>query len=299
MKIKITLLCVVFISSLYSLSACDSCASGLNSSGVGLLSTYRQNFVGVAWQRSMFDSASAHSSGSKDRFQTMEIRIRYQISDRWSLGLRQPFKYNTRIENEDKRTLKGISDTRLMVNYNIVNNGMVTDDISINIETSMGIKLSLGDYRPRIQDENLPENFNISNGAYGYIIQATPVLTKGNIGLLGNVYYQHNFESNNGYQFGDQLSSQLVLFYRKTIADTYTLLPFAGIQYEHVAQDHYATEFSVNGTGGHGTYAVTAINFKTDRASLELSYNIPISGSFSGDEVEAKGKMSALATFFF
>jgi len=250
------------ISSLYSVYACDSCASGLNSSGVGLLSTYRQNFVGLSWQRSMFETSSDHGHGSKDRFQTVELRLRYQISQRWSVELRQPFKHNTRIEKEDKRVLQGISE-------------------------------------PRIQDENLPENFNISNGALGYIVQATPVLTKGNLGLLGNVYYQHNFESSNDYLFGDQLSTQWVMFYRWTVSDIFTLLPFAGVQYESVSQDRYATEYTVNGTGGNGTYAVTAINIKTDKYSLELSYNLPMSGSFSGDKVEAKGRFGALATFFF
>ena len=299
MKQKITMLCVVLISSLYTLSACDSCASGLNSSGVGLLSTYRQNFVGVSWQRSMFDTSSDHSTGSKDRFETVEIRIRYQVSDRWSISFRQPFKNNTRIENKSERALRGISDTKLMVNYNLINNKSLTEDLTLNVEASVGTKLSVGDYRPRIQDENLPENFNISNGAYGYILQATPVLTKGDIGLLGNIYYQHNFESSNGYHFGDQLSTQWVMFYRWLVADNYTLLPFAGVQYEHVSQDRYATEYSVNGTGGSGTYAVAAINIKADKFSLELSYNLPLAGSFSEDEVEAKGKYGALATFFF
>ena len=296
---KITTLCVVLVSSLYSLSACDSCASGLNSSGVGLLSTYRQNFVGLSWQRSMFDSSSTHSTGSKDRFQTLELRIRYQISDRWSVTLGQPFKYNKRIEEGGHRVLKGISDTKLFVNYSILQNEPVGDDLALSLESSIGIKLAVGDYRPSIQDENLPENFNLSNGAYGYILQMTPVLTKGNIGLLGNVYYQHNFKSSNDYQFGNQFSTQWVMFYRKTIAEKYTLLPFAGIQYEHVTQDHYATEYEVNGTGGSGLYAVTAVNFKADKGSLELSYNIPITGSFSGDEVDAKGKIGAMATLFF
>ena len=97
---KITILCVVLISSFYSLFACDSCASGLNSSGVGLLNTYRQSFVGISWQRSMFDSSATHSIGSKDRFETVELNVRYQFSDRWSFSLRQPFKINTRIEDE-------------------------------------------------------------------------------------------------------------------------------------------------------------------------------------------------------
>jgi len=246
MKQKITMLCVVMISSLYSVYACDSCASGLNSSGVGLLSTYRQNFVGLSWQRSMFETSSDHGHGSKDRFQTVELRLRYQISQRWSVELRQPFKHNTRIEKEDKRVLQGISDTKLMVNYNLINNKSLTDDMTLNLETSLGVKLSVGDYRPRIQDENLPENFNISNGALGYIVQATPVLTKGNLGLLGNVYYQHNFESSNGYLFGDQLSTQWVMFYRWTVSDTFTLLPFAGVQCESVSQDRYATEYKKN-----------------------------------------------------
>jgi len=89
------------------------------------------------------------------------------------------------------------------------------------------------------------------------------------------------------------------MFYRWLVADNYTLLPFAGVQYEHVSQDRYATEYSVNGTGGSGTYAVAAINIKADKFSLELSYNLPLAGSFSEDEVEAKGKYGALATFFF
>lgn len=296
---KITLLYVILISSFLSVSACDSCASGLNSSGVGLLSTFRQNFVGISWQRSMFDSSSDHTIGSKDRFQTFELKIRYQFSERWSITLGQPFKYNKRIEGGDERVLKGISDTKIQVNYSFFQNQLLLDDLELSLETSVGMKMSVGDYRPRIQDENLPENFNISNGAYGYIFQITPVLTKGNIGILGNVYYQYNLESSNGYHFGNQLSTQWVVFYRKAISDNFTLLPFVGIQYEHVAQDRYVTEFDVNGTGGQGTYAVTAVNFQMNKGSLELSYNIPMSGSFSEGEVEAKGRLGASSTFFF
>lgn len=296
---KITILCVILTSCIYSLSACDSCASGLNSSGIGLLNTFRQNFIGVSWQRSMFDSSASHELRSKDRFQTLELAIRYQLSDRWSIGLRQPIKFNTRIEGRDKRVLNGISDTKLMIGYNIFSNTPLNDDLVLTIESSLGVKLPVGRYQPKIQDENWPENFNIRNGAYGYIFQLTSILAKNDIGYLTNVYYQYNLDSTDGYRFGNQLSTQCVIYYRKKIANQITLLPFGGMQYEYVAQDRYPTEYLVEGTGTNAIYVVTAVNFKATFGSLELSYNLPLAGTFSGDEVEAKGKIGAVATYFF
>ena len=72
--------------------ACDACGCSVNGVGVGLMATYRQNFLGFQYQYAPFRSTLEHAQGATDYFHSFELMTRFRVFRRFNLQLNQPYR---------------------------------------------------------------------------------------------------------------------------------------------------------------------------------------------------------------
>lgn len=277
--------------------ACDVCGSA--GIGIGLLTDYKSNFLRWSYNQSKFQSVAHHENQSTDNFHQMKLSMRYTVLDKVHLMVQLPYSINTRTDNASGSTVKntGIADANIRSNYTVVNRN-ITAKTSLYIESGLGLILPCGKYDARIYDRNLPENFNIGRGAFGYTTQTNAVLTKANYGLINNYIVQLNGNSTNGYHFGNQFSAQLTAFKEIAIKQL-KWIPNVGINYEFVSTDRYKNKKVVASTGGQGLLSTIATNFKTENWLAGFTYSIPLSGNYSDGMANAKSRISCQFSYLF
>ena len=280
------------------LMGCDSCGS-VGGNGIGLMSAYKNNFIGIGWQYASFRGVPEHGDGSIDHLHTLELSLRYHVKDRFKVLFYQPFRINNRNVNGQTDGLNGFSDTRIIGSYSLLKDVTIGTKINVFLEIGAGVKLPVGKYNAKIQEVNLPENFNPGNGSWGYLFQPSLVLTLKKAGLVVNGYYQHHSKSTSDYQFGHQLSTQVLFFWEKRLSNNFNLVPNAGINSEWISTDHYANGKRVEGTGGKGTYFSAGINFKTNQWIIGATYDHPLVHHYSNGEVDAKHRLAAQVAYIF
>ncbi len=281
----------------YLLPACDVCGVGAGNS-FGLLSAFKNNFIGIAWQTSRFDAVPGRGSSS-DEFQVLELSCRYHFAPRLYAQLHQPYRWHIRQGGEGEQQLSGLSDTRLLVGYTLLEKEPLWQDLSMFLQIGGGVKFPFGKYDENLHDHNLPENFNIGNGAWGFVFEPTAIWSYKNAGLLLKTYYQHNAHSLGGHRFGDQWASQMTVFYEIELSEQWWLTPNAGVVQESIFKDRYANGRVVEETGSNGWFANAGVRLRFDDWVGTVGYQIPLSGRFADDAVEARGRISAQLSFLF
>jgi hypothetical protein len=282
--------------------ACDVCGCAASGIGIGLMTDYRSNFIRLSYFDSHFSSNPEHGHlNSSDVFTRMSFSFRYSFKKLPKLKVigEVPYGFNFRNDSGTETSIKGFSDTRLIVNYTLLNTMAKNMKTAFYLEAGGGLSLPTGKYNADIVfDENLPENFNIGNGSLGYIFQMNAVLSHDKYGLLINTNYQLNSHTKEGYHFGNQLSSQLAAF-REFPVGEFALIPNAGLLYERISSNAYKNGNTVPETGGEGLFFSSAINVKTEKWLAGVSYSLPIDHHYSGGAVDAGGKLAAHISYLF
>ena len=279
--------------------ACDACGCSVGGSGMGLLTAYKNNYVGIGWQWSSFTASSEYESNTKDNFHILQLSARYYIVDKFKVQLSLPFRFNIRQSLGEKTSLNGISDARLLGSYILLQDTKVGNKSRLFIELGAGIKFPTGKYDAHIHDKNLPENFNMGNGSFGFIVEPNLVFTFGKTGLVLGGSYTHHAKSRSKYRFGHQLQSQLIVFFEKNVSPAVKIVPNVGVKTEWITQDVHANGKAVHATGGTGAFASVALNLKGKAWLAGVSYAHPFLGKYSDGEVDVGGRVACQVSYIF
>ncbi|MEZ4962366.1 MAG: hypothetical protein R2830_21235 [Saprospiraceae bacterium] len=280
--------------------ACDACGCSVNGVGVGLMATYRQNYIGFQYQYAPFASTLEHTQDTRDYFHSFELTLRFRVWKRLNLQLNQPYRLNLRTHSEADGTRSGLGDTRLIANYILLNQVPLGKSFKLYAEAGGGVKAPTGNFDPNLHDENnLPENFNPGNGSWAGLLQTNLVLSHKNAGLTISGTFQHNSSSTQGYRFGNQWSGQALLFNQLSMGGRFWLTPFAGMAAEKVGKDVKADGKFAPSTGGNGLFAAAGLNLRFDNWLVGASFSQPVHQHISNAEVEAKGRLTVQLSHIF
>lgn len=281
-------------------AACDACGCSVNGVGVGLMATYRQNFLGFQYNYAPFSSTLEHAKGATDYFHSFELMARFRVFRRFNLQLNQPYRLNVRHHPDGNGQRAGLGDTRFLANYVLLDQVTFGKGFRLYVEAGLGVKAPTGKFDGNIHDEhNLPENFNPGNGSWAGLGQANVVLGRRNGGITLTGSYQHNRPSTSGYRFGHQWSAQALLFNQFTTKGNFSLTPYCGVAAEGVGRDVKENGKYAGSTGGNGYYAAAGINLRFKQWLVGAAYSQPFSQHYSNAEVEAKGRLTVQLSHIF
>ena len=298
---KQILLLAVFISISIGVLACDVCGAGATTATGGLMPFYHKNYLRAGWFHTPFETVNEYGNNTKDYFHTTEISLRYHFSERWKINVHQPLSFNFRqSELEREQKLSGLGDTRINAFYTLLNRKEISEKSTLSGEVGVGAILPIGKFDPDIHRENLPENFNPGNGTWGSFLQTNWVWQFEKTGLSSAASIRLNAKSSDGYQYGNQTSTNLLFFTRQKVGGSLLLMPFAGIYYENISTDKYFnSQLKVEGTGGEGAFIQAGLNIVKNEWILGANFSQPISHNYSQNEVIPKTRFSIDLTYFF
>ncbi|MCB0514554.1 MAG: hypothetical protein R2798_14135 [Chitinophagales bacterium] len=295
---------VVFMLVLMStqlIRACDACGCSAGSMGMGLLADYRTNFVRLSYFNTRFTTSPEHDYLVKDNFMRFDLSMRYAIgkSQRIKFTAHVPYGVNIRkSEQTDDIQTQGFSDAKVLVHYVLANNIRMGKKSALYLETGTGINFPTGKYEARMHNLNLPDNFNIGLGSWGYIFQLNTIYSHKNQGFVWSNFYQFNSKTTDSYHFGNQLNTQLS-FFKEIALKSLKLIPNAGVAFEHIYYNTYATGSKVPETGGKGTYFTSALNFKTEKWLAGASYALPMAEKYAGGLINAQNRFACHISYIF
>lgn len=279
--------------------ACDVCGCSVSGYGAGLLSAYRYNTIGWRWYESPFKQNLDQGIATEDNFQLLDVSLRYHLGTRWILGVNQAYQWNHRQGPDRSLTLDGIGDTRLMASYVLLDNILVGTKGQLYWELGSGVKLPTGSFNDDLYQDDLPENFNIGNGSWAYLLQTSLVYNYSKMGWVLNGSYQANGRTKDDYHFGNQFSLSTLIFARQSIGEKAELIPFLGLFHEQISSDKFYQDNGAHGTGGEGTFWTMGLNAKYLDYLLGVSYFQAFQQSYAEGEMEAKPRFSLELTYSF
>lgn len=299
MNKKILAICLGSMLYLSGLNACDICGCSIPHSNMGLLTNLHRNSIGFRYLNTSFEVTGLSSRLIKDRFQGFELNGSYYLRSKLRLYADIAFQNNQRIESDQKNSIHGIGDLKAGAAYELVNRKLFNESYKLYFEIASQIKIPIGKYNAAIHDLNLPENFNLSNGAWGLSLNPKCAFSNAINGLVLNANYTFLSNSKYGYKFGNPFQFQSLYYFETTIAKQLKIIPFAGYYFEHIGSDQYKNNRPVEGTGGRGHYIDAGLNLNYTNYLLSISSAFALDQKYSGGNATLKNKFSIQLTYLF
>jgi hypothetical protein len=294
------LLPVMLVQALTSFGQSCCNAGGLSSCGsTGLLTSLRNNAVGLRLMAVPFETSSSNEDDYKDHFFVAELTARLQVGQRIHLGFQQPYRWNWRQQPGADESLHGLADTRLTGSFTVLDNRQLSRNSLVYWELGAGLKLPTGKYDQRIYSRDLPGNLNLGMGNLGYLLQSTLVFFHQKIGLAQTTSLQLNGKSRDDYQFGNQVATSLLLFREFAFGEKTKITPLAGAVTEWFDKNHTATSNVAFGSGGYGWLAMLGLNARFGQMQAGLSVSEPFYQDYAKGEIVAKTRYTLELTRFF
>jgi len=249
------------------LFACDICGCGMGGSLIGIVPQFSNNIIGVRYRYQQFNHKDVANSLSgtkrvlKDEYQSAEVWSRYNFSNRLQFFASVPYVLNNRIDNISQNPIHGIGDISTTLNYIFYNSGDSTNrNLKLMLYGGGSLKLPTGKYQVRNTDKLMhPLGIQPGTGAWGTAINAGGVVRYKKFGMSAELRYLLNFENELSYQLGNQLLSEVNIFYWKKFGFN-SLLLHVGSSYEHFEKD-YSFEKLNTLSGGSVWYGAIGVDF--------------------------------------
>jgi len=298
MKKQFGLFVLVLLASINTLGACDVCGGTANA-GVGLLSTFQYNMARIQLQQARFRATEEPFSDTSDDFYSISIVGQWYATPRLRVLATVPYRYNFRSTADGSRSLSGVGDVQLQALFAVVDHLSFKEDWEIHVEAGGGFSLPTGRYDHYLPADDLPRNFNVGTGAFGYLFQVNTILEYRNSGLILNANRLAFWENEFDYEFGTQWFGSVLFFQQIPIKSNVKLSPFAGIYAEHIDQNEFFNGTLEHGTSGHSIQSTLGFNCACQDWVIGATWMVPIQQTIADSEIEARYRMSFDLSYFF
>ena len=293
----LSLLCLFLVPQ--DLQACDACGININQTSSNLLLGHRNHILLISYQQSGFTTSSDHGHYSKDDFVTVDVMLKFRLTDRWFASVSQDYKKNERINDyRELSVLEGIGDTRVSAGYRWIDKENKEKRSFVSFETSLGVTLPFGQHDENIGDRNLPENFNLGTGSIGYFAQSSYFQSKNNFGFsIFTSFFTYN-ESPGGYKLGNKSVSAINTQYDINIGGL-VLVPNAGLHFELITRDKFPNGDKVEESSGKGLHGKLGLATLVNGLQLGAKLQFPISQKYINNDVLSHNRVFLDLTYFF
>ncbi|GAB3641690.1 hypothetical protein [Spirosoma arcticum] len=297
---KNLIICVLMLTALPCV-ACDICGCGNGSSFFGILPQSHRGFVGVRYgYKSYASHLTSVNLRSEETFQKAELWGRFYPMRKLQVLAFVPYFVNrqTLLETGDQKTLSGLGDASVLVNYNVLNTFM--DSTIHQIDHSLllggGVKLPTGRYRydPLSDADVANANFQLGTGSVDVLVNAVYTVRYRQWGINTDATYKMNGANSNRYQFGNRTTVNASVLYFGQLGGV-TLVPNAGVAYENARRDRDLGVLNTR-TGGYTTFATAGIEGYIRNVSMGVNYQKPVTQNLSNGELRANSRLNLHVT---
>lgn len=248
---KHILLLLCIINAYTSAKACGACGCSMGGILVGVMPQYNQPTIGVRYQFRSFTSNDHQGFENKktyESYHSMEFFLRLMPSKKTQIIMIAPFNYYIQKDNRKSYKTKGIGDPTFIVNYEIWKQDTPNKKVKHLLLGGIGLKIPIGNSRKIYIPGDYNVNLQNGSGSTDFIFLAQYTMRHKSLGWYNEFSYRSNGTNKLQYKLSDKLVVYSSLFYaieRKKIS----ILPQAGIRFEHSQKDHYHQAI-INHSGG-------------------------------------------------
>jgi len=291
--VGIILICC--ISSL-DIKACDICGCGVGSYYLGILPEFQKRFVGIRYQNKMLithltPSGSRSYLTTDERYQSVELWGAVNIGKRFRIIGFIPVNHIRKASSEHTDSKTGLGDIALIGYYNLLKSESTTNQFRYLVHTlwvGAGVKAGTGRYNVMDSRENQNLNtFQLGSGSVDFSANAMYDIRLQDAGINTNLSYKMNTQNRYGYQYGNKLTANMLLYYKLRVGAMMSLAPNAGILYESSAKDHSTGNMQVDLSGGYNTLYSFGAELRVKQINIGCNYQRPLAQSLGSGIVQA------------
>lgn len=284
-------------------SACDACGCNLGASYFGISPTVSQHFIGYRLSSSRYHgeiheihdhdgTIEEHHETSDDSYFRSELIGRWMVSPRIQFGYFIPYQINVRDGHDHRTTLSGFGDPSLIGYVR-----PIQEDPNSNLKQALlvgiGVKIPIGDYQADTDGELVHPNAQIGTGSFDWIMSANYTIHFKQFGLNTEQSLKLNGKNSLGYQYGNQVTSTAMLFYRIQ-SGSLAMLPIGGVLFEKAGQ-HFDQQVVNENSGGQATYLNLGAQVFLNTWGLNVHFQTPLIQNLNtedGGSITAKNRFS-------
>ncbi|MGV3539091.1 MAG: hypothetical protein ACO1OQ_04730 [Rufibacter sp.] len=305
---KLVLIALAFLTLSFNSSACDGgCTMG--GSYLGILPQFHKNFAGLRYTTRSYTITTTHTHlhEGMPMTHTDVIDEVYSTAEAW--GRFVPFKnvqvlafvpyaFNEERTTRGTTTYSGLGDITLLVNYALLNTGdSATHLFKHTLQVGGGVKLPTGTHSLHRSEEGYTASLQPGSGSTDYLLNGIYTLRYSKMGLSNDFTYRFNSQNSDGYKFGDRLSGSSNLFYWYNLENVLTLLPSAGVYYEHAQADE--VENGHDAQKGDALFANLGLNVYVKKVAVSATLQLPITHSEGHHAVKANQRTMVNLSYLF
>ncbi len=286
--------------------ACDVCG-GSQGSYLGILPRYNSHFVGLSFQYQQFTSTHPVMASEKKPVQSQNfVRSvtawgRFYPLKRLQLFAFAPYSYNSAVEPTQTVLMNGIGDIRVVANYMLLNTADSSQNrVKHTLLAGGGIKAPTGRNDVTNTEGIILSNMQPGTGSWDYTANVNYTFRIDKAGINGDVSYKLSGVNKRDYRYGNKLNAGLTAFYWYDKGKV-SLLPQAGLRYEHSDVDYSSYVYRIRNTysGGAQAYAVAGAGIYLGKFGITATGSLPVWQHYAGGLVTAKPRLETQVQFLF
>lgn len=293
-------LSIIILFTAYASNACPICGCGVGGFYIGLLPTYKSQFIGVRYLYSHFETHLKDDPGqfSNDYYHQMELYGGLTFGSHWQLLGFVPYHFNHQVTDDGVVNRNGLGDVTMLANYKLWQSSKVTKHNSVfkqEFWIGAGVKLPTGKYSVNFADSLNTElddllgdvNSQMGTGSTDFIFNAMYNIRMGMFGINTTANYKVNTTNNSHFRYGDRLAINSFAYYQTKATKKIYIAPNIGVLYQYT-QPNYLANSKVDETGGYIASASVGLDVNFSKITVGTNIQLPFTQDYSLRQTQAK-----------
>jgi len=307
---KIFLFLIIACTSIKA-GACPICGCGVGGFYIGLLPTYKTQFIGIRYQYAHYKTQLADEPDqfSNDHYHQVELYGGVTVGKHWQLLGFVPYHINHQLTDDGNVNRNGLGDVTVLANYKLWQSSNLSKNnknFKQEFWIGAGLKLPTGKYAVNFADSTNVElsdllgdvNSQMGTGSTDFIFNAMYNIHAGKFGINTSANYKANTTNNNNFKYGNRFSINSFAYYETKASNQIYMAPNIGVLYEH-ATANFFTKNKVEETGGYAALASAGLDINFRKITIGTNVQLPFAQDYAHGQTQAKlrGLMHVTYTF--
>ena len=302
---KLVLSFIILVFGIIELSACDVCGCGNNGNYIGILPEFQKRLLGLRYRSNSLRTHLGQNGRdtyltTQEVYNTLEVWSSYKISKKLNLVYFIPFNFNAKETSTGNSTINGLGDVGITTFYSVFKKNTLTSFNKVfihELRLAAGLKLPTGKYK-NLHDGLTSQLFTLGTGSVDLSLGAVYEARLNNTGINLSANIKQNSKNNQGYQYGSKFQTNIQVYQKIFIEESYAVSPNFGVQMERTSKD-YLNNSMVDNTGGSLTTGSIGVEIKMKNIFIGVNYQIPIYQHIANDMIKANSRSMVHVSYSF
>jgi hypothetical protein len=303
-------LSVIILFTIITAQACPICGCGVGGFYIGLLPTYKSQFIGVRYLYSHYETHLNNdpTQFSHDHYHAIELYGGVTLG-KWQLLGFAPYHINHQVTDDGSVDRNGMGDISLLANYKLWQSSNLTKNNAAfkqEFWLGAGVKLPTGKYAVNFGNSTGTElsdllgdvNSQMGTGSTDFIFNMMYNVHIGKFGVNSTANYKANTANSSHFRYGDRFAANSFAYYETKAGRRIFMAPNIGLLYQYTAPNELAND-KVNQTGGYIATASGGLDINITNITVGTSVQLPFAQNYAHGQTVQKVSGLVHVTYTF